>query len=89
MIKHFKIIVEVDGDQHFKKHKFFKKMTLQDQMERDVYKGDLAMNNGCSVIRVLQMDVFRDTNQWRKKLLDAIAIVKVDGPSVVTLYKVK
>ena len=88
IIGDLKIIVEVDGDQHFKNHKLFNRMTLQEQMNRAINKEDLAKKHECSVIRVQQRDVFRDKNEWREKFLVVIEDVNMKDHCVVKLYRV-
>lgn len=60
------IAVELDGNQHF-----IQVMNWQDPNERrrwDMYKVKLALENGISVIRLLQVDVFYNKNNWEEKL---------------------
>jgi len=77
LAKH-KIIIEVDGDQHFKQVSNWE--PPEKRQEADKFKMKQANRNGYSVIRVLQTDVFRDKNDWLVKVLNAIAkIVKKGG----------
>lgn len=46
-----KYIIEVDGQQHFKKSSNFE-MTLEEVKERDIIKNILAEQNGCILIRI-------------------------------------
>lgn len=65
-----KIIVELDGDQHFKQV-----WNWQNPEERrlvDVYKMKLAVDNGITVIRILQEDVYNNRIDWKTILLNAI-----------------
>ena len=70
-IETYKIIIELDGIQHFKEVKHFKN-TLDEQRKRDLYKQKCANDNGYSVIRIYQEDVFHDTFDWSKELQDTI-----------------
>ena len=72
-----KIIIELDGIQHFKKVKHFRK-TPEEQKERDLYKQKCANDNGYSIIRIYQEDVYFDTFDWLKKLYETIEKIKND-----------
>jgi very-short-patch-repair endonuclease len=76
-IKEYKIIIELDGIQHFKKVKHFRK-TPEEQKKRDLYKQKCANDNGYSVIRIYQEDVYYDTFDWLKKLYETIEKIKND-----------
>jgi len=65
-----KIIIELDGRQHFQQVSNWK--TPEEQLIRDKYKERCANDNGYSVIRLLQEDVFYDTYDWIKELRDTI-----------------
>jgi very-short-patch-repair endonuclease len=54
-IEEYKIIIELDGEQHFKQIANWKSPELQ--LEIDKYKINCANNNGYSVVRVLQKEV--------------------------------
>lgn len=61
-----KIIIELDGRQHFEQ---VSNWDSPDKVqERDKYKMKKANDNGYSVIRILQEDVFYDTYQWLDEL---------------------
>jgi very-short-patch-repair endonuclease len=67
----FKILIELDGDQHFKDVKSWK--TVADEiMLNDVYKMKCAIKNGYSVIRLKQMNVYYNKNNWQEKLTNVI-----------------
>jgi very-short-patch-repair endonuclease len=69
-----KIIIELDGRQHFEQVSNWK--TPEEQFIRDKYKEQCANDNGYSVIRLLQEDVFYDTYDWVKELRDTIEQIK-------------
>jgi len=73
-IPEYKIIIELDGLQHFKQISNWS--SPEEQFENDKFKEECANNNGYSVIRLLQEDVFYDTYDWLKKLCDTIEEVK-------------
>ena len=73
-IPEYKIIIELDGRQHFQQVRNWS--SPQEQQENDKFKEECANNNGYSVIRLLQEDVFHDTYDWVKELCDAIEQIK-------------
>ena len=76
-IEEYKIIIELDGIQHFKKVKHFRK-TPEEQKERDLYKQKCANDNGYSIIRIYQEDVYYDTFDWLTELYETIEKIKID-----------
>ena len=76
------IIIELDGDQHIDKE-VTNWLCLIEQQDRDMYKMTQAINNGKHVIRILQRDVWNDTNNWEEKLIQAITKLKdVTEPTI-------
>jgi very-short-patch-repair endonuclease len=81
-----KIIIELDGAQHFRQIANWS--SPEHQFENDKYKEECANQHGYSVIRLLQEDVFYDTYDWVKELCDAIEDVKSsEGTTNVYLCK--
>ncbi len=73
-----KIIIELDGPQHFTQVSNWS--TPEEQYERDTYKMECANQNGYSVIRITQEDVYDDTFDWYKMLKESIeTIIKKDS----------
>jgi hypothetical protein len=70
VIESKKIIVELDGQQHFKQVLSWR--SPDENQEIDIYKMKKANENGYSIIRIFQMDVFNDKNDWKEKLQKAI-----------------
>lgn len=70
VIEERKIIVEQDGVQHWKQVAKWK--TPQHNRHRDLYKMKCANENGFSVIRILQEDVFKDKYDWLTELCENI-----------------
>jgi very-short-patch-repair endonuclease len=73
-IPELKIIIELDGAQHFRQVANW--CSPEEQFENDKFKEKCANQNGYSIIRLLQEDVFYDTYDWVKELCDAIEEVK-------------
>lgn len=65
-----KIIIELDGDQHFRQVSNWE--TPEKTQETDKYKMECANANGYSVIRLLQEDVFKDKYEWKTELVNNI-----------------
>ena len=83
-IEEFKIIIELDGIQHFEEVKHFRKKP-EEQRERDLYKQKCANDNGYSVIRIYQEDVYYDTFDWFSELCRSIEKIK-DGEKIENIY---
>jgi very-short-patch-repair endonuclease len=73
-IEELKIIIELDGIQHFEQVSTWK--TPEETTARDVYKMKCAIENGYTVIRLLQEDVWEDTINWEECLLSRIKLHK-------------
>jgi very-short-patch-repair endonuclease len=69
-IPEYKIIIELDGHQHFTQIMEWK--TPEEQLITDKYKEKCANDNNYSVIRIIQNDVFNDTYNWLKELCEII-----------------
>jgi very-short-patch-repair endonuclease len=71
VIEDYKIIIELDGDQHFVEIKKWR-LTPEEQIKRDIYKMERAQENGYVVIRITQNEVFNNSYDWHKQLMEAI-----------------
>jgi hypothetical protein len=80
-IPQFRIIIELDGGQHFKQVMDWQ--TPQENRLRDVHKMKLALSNNISIIRVLGKDVYFGRNNWKDRLLEVIKEYSV--PRVIYL----
>jgi very-short-patch-repair endonuclease len=65
-----KVIIELDGNQHFVQVSNWK--TPEEQFENDQYKEKCANENGYSIIRIIQEDVWNDTYDWFNELTQNI-----------------
>jgi very-short-patch-repair endonuclease len=71
-IPSMKVIIELDGEQHFTKVKRrWEKPALI--RARDVHKMKLALKNDLSVVRLLQNDVFYNKTDWKSELSGALS----------------
>lgn len=73
VIEERKIIIELDGPQHFKQ--ISKWLPPEEILIIDLYKISCANKNGFSVIRLLQEDVFYDRYNWLNELIDNIDLI--------------
>jgi very-short-patch-repair endonuclease len=69
-IEKYKIIIELDGIQHFEQVSNWK--SPEKNQEKDKFKMKCANDNNYSVIRILQEDVFYDTFDWINEIKQAI-----------------
>ena len=69
-IEEYKIIIELDGKQHFEQVSNWK--PPEKNQERDKYKMICANDNNFSIIRILQEDVFYDTFDWVDEIKQSI-----------------
>uniref|UniRef100_A0A6C0HSS9 DUF559 domain-containing protein n=1 Tax=viral metagenome TaxID=1070528 RepID=A0A6C0HSS9_9ZZZZ len=73
-IPEYKIIIELDGVQHFKQVQNWK--SPEEQLQNDKFKEKCANENQYSTIRILQEDVYNNSYNWCEELCDAIEYVK-------------
>lgn len=73
-IEAFKLIIELDGPQHFKQ--IWNWVSPEENQQNDILKMDLAYKNGYSIIRIIQGDVFYDRTDWTNELLSKIKLYK-------------
>lgn len=76
-IEKYKLIIELDGPQHFKQISNWQ--SPEEIQKNDKYKMKCANENGYSIIRILQENVFNDKNDWKNKLKESIK--EYDNPS--------
>jgi very-short-patch-repair endonuclease len=74
-----KIIIEQDGPQHFKQISNWQSPELT--KINDIYKMKCANENGYSVIRLLQKDIWHDRYDWLQELLENIDKIVSDNVS--------
>lgn len=65
VIEDKKIIIEIDGCQHFIEVNFFMTTNVEITQNRDLYKMKQAFANGYKVIRMMQIEVFQEKIKWR------------------------
>lgn len=77
-IEQNKIIIELDGEQHFIQVKLFKK-PLAEVQELDRLKMQEANKHGYSFIRIYQPDVHFNRYEWDSKIIQSIEKIIKDG----------
>ena len=81
-----KIIVELDGENHFIQVAKWK--TPEHNRKRDLYKMKCANENGYSIIRILQDDIWHNRYEWLKDLTNNIDKIVADN-RVQNIYMCK
>ena len=82
----YNIIIELDGEQHFKQVSNW--LSPEENFENDKYKEKCANENGYSIIRIVQEDVWNDKYDWFKEICDIIENIK-NEKKVVNIYLCK
>lgn len=72
VIEKYKILIELDGAQHFRQVSNWK--TPEHIKRIDVFKMKLALENGYSVVRMKQEDVYYNTIDWKGAIVRRIAL---------------
>ena len=81
-----KIILECDGESHWIQVAKWK--TPEHNKARDLYKMKCANQNGYSIIRIVQEDVFKDKYNWLQELLENINKI-ISEKKVQNIYMCK
>jgi very-short-patch-repair endonuclease len=71
-LQEYKLIIEVDGDQHFIQVSNWK--SPEETLENDIQKTKMAIDNGYSVLRIYQPDIFNERLDWRQTILDNLKL---------------
>jgi very-short-patch-repair endonuclease len=83
VIEEYKIILEMDGQQHFEQISNWTSPEIQ--IEKDKYKIKCANENGFSVIRILQNDVSKDNFDWLTEINTSISKI-IDEKKVQNIF---
>ena len=86
VIEEHKIIIEMDGPQHFTQVSNWTSSEIQ--IEKDKYKVNCANKNGFSVIRLLQNDVLKDNFDWMTEIKCSISKI-VDEEKIQNIFLCK
>ena len=79
VIEELNIIIEIDGEQHFKQISNWTSPEIQ--IEKDTYKMKCANENGFSIIRLPQTDISKDSYDWFNEI--QISIQKISIGKIV------
>ena len=71
-IKDFNILIELDGDQHFKQVSNW--ASPEYNLNNDINKIMCSIKNNYTIIHLLQTNVLHDLNNWEDKLINNIKI---------------
>ena len=85
-LEEHKILIECDGEQHWKQVAKWK--TPEHNKKRDVYKMKCANENGYSIIRIVQEDVFHNKYDWFSELNENIQKI-IDENVVQNIFMCK
>jgi hypothetical protein len=83
LLNNFKIILEIDGRQHFSQVSNWKSPEFN--LQNDIYKSNLAINNGYKIIRIFQEDVFNNKFNWQELLNKSIEILNNTDEYIIYL----
>ena len=83
VIEDKRIIIEVDGLQHFEQVSNWR--SPEETQSRDLLKMKLAQENGYTVIRIFQEDVLYDSYDWKTQLMNAL--IQYDSPTCLYMSK--
>jgi very-short-patch-repair endonuclease len=83
-IPNHNIIIELDGAQHFRQVSNW--TSPEDTFKNDLFKEKCANDNGYSVIRILQEDVFGDKYDWLSNLQTEIENIIKDDTIIHNIY---
>ena len=86
VIEEYKVIIELDGGQHFFQVRNW--TCPEEQQDRDKYKMKKALDNGYSVIRLLQDDVYRNKYNYLLEIDNGIQKIKTENkPQIIYICK--
>jgi very-short-patch-repair endonuclease len=66
-----KLIIEIDGPHHFIQVSNWK--SPKETQARDKYKENIAIENGYTIFRILQEDIWYNMNDWETTVKDFIS----------------
>ncbi len=70
-IDELKLLIELDGDHHFKDIKTWNSSSDK-RRYTDLYKMKLANDNKYSILRIVQIDIYYNSYDWKNELLNVI-----------------
>ena len=85
-ITNCKIIIEIDGPQHFKDVPIYK-VPFKKNQKRDIYKMNKAIKNSRRIIRISQEDIWNNKIDWKDQLEYAINNIQKGQVKYIALDK--
>ena len=78
-------LIEVDGSQHFSynKNRMFSQSDVERTRSNDLRKEAVAYEMNCSVVRIVQEDVWKGKFDWKRWLSSAIEFALMSPPKLV------
>lgn len=67
-LQDFNLIIEIDGEQHFRQVRNWK--CHEKTIENDIKKMKTAIENGYSILRIYQPDIWKEKIDWKKYIKD-------------------
>ncbi len=77
LIEKYKLIIEIDGDQHFFDKEWWKSIASE-KIDIDLYKIKCALKEGYTILRIYQPDIFKDNIDWKQKIIHTMEKIKED-----------
>ncbi len=71
LLENHKLIIECDGCQHFKDMTFWSSFVTNVQ-SRDIYKMNKCLENGYSMLRLVQEEVYQNKFDWKAKIVKIV-----------------
>jgi very-short-patch-repair endonuclease len=81
LIKNKNILIELDGNQHFKQ--VMNWASPEHNLDNDVNKINYALEKKYTIIHLLQIDVYNNKNNWNTKLINCIK--EYDIPQIIII----
>ena len=88
VIEEYKLIIEIDGIQHFEQVSNWK--SPEENFKNDEHKIKNAFKNGYSIIRIFQEDIYNNKNEWDIQIKKAIKLYEAPKQIFIgsdSLYK--
>ncbi len=87
-LEELKIIIELDGEQHFKKIEFFKDNNVEERQRVDFLKMFEVSKLGYSIIRIFQPNILIKSFDWVSLINESINYIRENNkPCVITIEK--
>lgn len=71
-LEDYKLIIEIDGDQHFRQVSNWE--SPLENLEKDIQKMNKAIENGYSILRIYQPDIWFDKIEWKECITNNLYI---------------